>query len=107
MINKPPKRKPILTTIQLIWFCLKDKSIAGFSKEKKLLAIIIPAPKDKKQSNTFFDILLKIKTVHAPNRLLKYVNVVASNASIIGFIFISLSILSPKYNMPFILLHLG
>ena len=54
MINKPPNKNPIDITIQLIILSSLALAIAGFNKEKKLAEIIIPAPKDKKQSNNFF-----------------------------------------------------
>ena len=40
-------------------------------QEKKLAEIIIPAPKDKKQSSNFFDTFLNNKTVQEPNRFIK------------------------------------
>ena len=71
IINSPPKRNPIDTTNQLIISSSFALSIAGFNNEKKLLEIIIPAPKAKKQSNIFFDTFLNNSTVQEPNKFIK------------------------------------
>ena len=71
IINNPPHKKPIEIVNQLIILSSLALSIAGFNKEKKLLAIIIPAPNAKKQSKTFLDTSLNSNTVQEPSKFIK------------------------------------
>ena len=70
-MKRPPNKNPIETINQESIFWLLAESIAGFNNEKKLAEIMIPAPKDKKQSNIFFETFLNNKTVQDPKKFIK------------------------------------
>lgn len=78
--RSPPDKKPIEVINQGFKFNSLLVSMAGAKSEKYEAAIITPAAKPSIASITFLLIFLKKKTIDAPNRVTKYVKIVANRA---------------------------
>ncbi len=82
--NAPPLKKPTKAGTHGVVLLSSAISIAGFSSDQKLAAIITPAANPNIEFKIRLSIVLKKKTIDAPNAVTPQVNKVAISASKMG-----------------------